>query len=140
MGFKTDLAFGQVWERKLLEYIEHDSVEYAPPRCKGWDLELTYQGEKVKFEVKSDRRAYLTGNVAIEITCNNQPSGINVTEANFYAYFIVPPADSPTLYVIPTDSLKELVIDKKNRRVRGGDGWRSEMVLIPMSDLAEFIF
>jgi hypothetical protein len=140
MGFGTDLAFGQVWEKKLLDYIEHDTVEFAPPRCKGWDLELTHDGVKVKYEVKSDRRAYLTGNVAIEISCSNKPSGINTTEANFYAYFIVPPADTPNLYLIPTDCLKELIIDKKYRRVKGGDGWRSEMVLVPINDLAEFIF
>jgi hypothetical protein len=140
MGFGTDLAFGKQYEKLLLDYIEHDSVEFSPACCKGWDLELTYEGMKVKYEVKSDRMACRTGNVAIEIACNSKPSGISSTEANFYAYFIVYPTMSPTLYLIPTDALKELIIDNKYRRVKGGDGWRSEMVLVPIADLYEFIF
>ena len=140
MGFKCDLAFGKEWENKLLDYIEHDTVEFSPPCCKGWDLELTYEGVKVKYEVKSDRMACRTGNVAIEIACNGKPSGVSTTEANFYAYFIIFPTMSPTLYLIPTDALKELIIDNKYRRVKGGDGWRSEMILVPIEELYEFLF
>ena len=140
MGFGTDLAFGKEYEKLLLDYIEHDTVEFSPPCCKGWDLELTHEGMKVKYEVKSDRMACRTGNVAIEVGCNNKPSGITSTEADFYAYFIVYPTMSPTLYLIPTDILKGLVLENKYRSVRGGDGWRSEMVLVPIADLYEFIF
>lgn len=140
MGFGTDLAFGKEYEKKLLDYIEHDTAEFSPVGCKGWDVELTYQGVPVKYEVKCDRMACRTGNVAIEIACSGKPSGISSTEANFYAYFIVFPTMSPTLYLIPTDALKELIVDKKYRRVKGGDGFRSEMVLIPLIDLYEFIF
>jgi hypothetical protein len=140
MGFGSDLAFGKQYEKLLLDYIEHDTVEFAPKCCKGWDVALTYEGYTVKYEVKSDRMACTTGNVAIEIACNGKPSGVSSTEANFYAYFIVYPTMSPTLYLIPTDALKELIIDKKYRRVKGGDGWRSEMVLVPIADFYEFIF
>lgn len=140
MVFTADLAFGKEYEKLLLDYIEHDSCVFSPKGCKGWDVELTYQGYSVKYEVKSDRMACRTGNVAIEVACNGNPSGVSSTEANYYAYFIVFPAMPPTLYLIPTDALKELIIDKTYRRVRGGDGWRSEMVLVPIADLCEFIF
>lgn len=140
MGFGTDLAFGKHYETLLLDYIEHDTVEFAPKCCKGWDLELTYQGTKVKYEVKSDRMAHKTGNVAIEISCSGKPSGITSTEADIYAYFIVSPTIPPTLYLIPIEDLKKLIISPDFRRVRGGDGWRSEMVLVPLEHLHPFIF
>ena len=138
--FEPDLAFGKQYEKLLLDYIEYDTVEFSPACCKGWDVELTCDGYSVKYEVKSDRMACRTGNVAIEISCSGRPSGISSTEANYYAYFIVYPTMSPTLYLIPTDALKELIIDNKYRRVMGGDGGRSEMVLVPIADFYDFIF
>ena len=140
MVFCADLALGKAYESLLLEYIEHDSVIFSPPRCKGWDLIMTYGDNSVKWEVKADRLAFKTGNVAIEIACNGVPSGITSTEADFYAYFIVQPFNDPTLYIIPTDKLKDLTANPEYRRVKGGDGWRSAMVLIPLIDIYEFIF
>lgn len=139
MGFHEDLALGNRHEAALLQYIEHDSFVFAPAHCKGWDLTTTYEGHTVKWEVKSDRRACFTGNVAVEIECEQQPSGLSTTDSDMYAYFIIRPASDPTLYLIPTADLRRLV--RKNYPiVRGGDRCASKMVLIPITDLYEFIF
>jgi hypothetical protein len=140
MGFGTDLALGKEWEHRLLDYIQYDTVCFAPPRCKEWDLETTHEGTTVKWEVKCDRMAYRTGNIAIEFCCNHIPSGITSTHADYYAYFVLHPSDDPTLYLIPTENLKRMIEHPNYRRIRGGDGFRSEMILIPLEDLYPFIF
>jgi hypothetical protein len=140
MGFGSDFALGKEWENKLLDYIQYDTVSFAPPRCKGWDVETTCENHTVKWEVKSDRMACRTGNVAIEFRYKGNPSGITSTEADYYAYFILRPAEDPTLYLIPTENLKTMIESPTYRRIRGGDGFKSEMILIPLDDLYPFIF
>ena len=139
MTFFADLTLGNEWESKLLNYVEHDTFTFAPPLCKGWDVATTYQDHTVKWEVKSDRMACRTGNVAIETRCNGIPSGITSTEADYYAYFVLQPASDPTLYMIPTEHLRTMVT-KNYRMVRGGDRYASEMVLVPIEHLCPFIF
>lgn len=139
MSFFADLEFGNEWESKLLHYVEHDSARFSPPLCKGWDVATTYQDHTVRWEVKSDRMACRTGNVAIETRCNGLPSGISSTEADYYAYFVLQPASEASLYMIPTEHLRTMVT-KNYRMVRGGDRCASEMVLVPITDLYEFLF
>lgn len=137
--FFQDLALGNEWESKLLDYVEHDTFAFAPPLCKGWDVETTYQDHTVKWEVKSDRMACRTGNVAIETQCNGIPSGLSTTDADYYAYFVLQPASDATLYMIPTEHLRTMVT-KDYRKARGGDRCASEMVLIPIEHLHPFLF
>jgi len=139
MTFFADLALGNKWESKLLDYVEHDTYSFSPPLYKGWDVATTYQDHTVKWEVKSDRMACRTGNVAIETQCNGVPSGITSTEADYYAYFVLQPASEATLYMIPTDHLRTMVT-KDYRIVRGGDRYASEMVLVPIEHICPFIF
>jgi hypothetical protein len=142
MGFINDLTFGNQWERNLLNYVEHDSVQYSPKGCKGWDVELMHEGCAVRYEVKADRLAHRTGNLAIEFACHRKPSGITTSEADYYAYFIIRDGEEPVLYLIPTADLRLLMEDPKEdwRTVRGGDGWRAEMLLIPLVELEQYIF
>ena len=37
----------------------------------------------LRIEVKTDRQAHMTGNVAIETRCRGKPSGISITTADF---------------------------------------------------------
>lgn len=138
----NDLVFGNQWEKNLLNYVEYDKVEYSPKYCKGWDVELTHEGVAVKYEVKADRLAHRTGNLAIEFACNKKPSGITTSESDYYAYFIIREQLEPLLYLIPTSDLKEMMSDPKDgwKVIRGGGGWRSEMILIPMTELEQYIF
>ena len=139
MTFFADLALGNKWESKLLDYVEHDTYSFSPPLYKGWDVATTYQDHTVKWEVKSDRMACRTGHVAIETQCNGVPSGITSTEADYYAYFVLQPTSEATLYMIPTDHLRTMVT-KDYRIVRGGDRYASEMVLVPIEHICPFIF
>jgi len=150
--FISDLKFGQKYEQKLLELLPYDSfthkVGYSKKKDitldgfnKNYDLTITKDDITTKYEVKSDRRAINTNNIAIEFECRSKPSGIMTTEADIYAYFIIKPADDFDLYLISVEDLKQMIKDKKYKRlVNGGDGWLSRMYLISLSDLQQYLF
>ena len=103
---------------------------------KEYDLIITKDNNETRIEVKSDRHASKTGNLAIEYECNNKPSGITSTEADYYIYFIVHP-DRDETYKIPIDDLKNLV--KDCRKVSGGDGNRSKMYLLHRTKIQNYL-
>jgi hypothetical protein len=71
-----------------------------------------------------------TGNVAIEMEYNGQPSGIVTTQAAWWG--IVVGFDA---YLVKADELRRLVARGIYRKVPAGDGLRSLVVLVPLDDL-----
>jgi len=133
--FHADLALGKKYEKKTLKFFEYDNYEQAKGCESKYDLILYRRFyETIKIEVKCDRRACITGNLAIEYECNNKPSGLNVSESDFYVYHII---DTDIIYKIATDTLRWLV--KGCKIVSGGDGYRSKMYLLPMTRMTEYI-
>jgi len=139
--FINDLKLGQKYEKKLLEMLSYDSFNHQCGYCKEYDFTITKDGITTKYEVKSDRRAINTNNIAIEYMCNDKPSGITTTEAEIYAYFIIKSSELFDLYLIPTKDLRQMINNKKyNRQVNGGDGWKSKMYLISLNDLQQYLY
>ncbi len=134
MPFASDLLFGKQYELILLDYLpknEYDEVEMAPHgRFVEWDVKIKRGQLEAKYEVKSDKLAAKTGNLCIEYECAGQPSGISVTKADYYAYFVVS-GSSHDLYLIPVDRLKAYIAETNPRKMNGGDGYRSRFYLIP---------
>ena len=114
---------------------------------KKFDLDLAY-GEvaenlteslitgRLKVEVKRDRMAEKTGNVAIEYECRGAPSGIKATSAEWWAI------DLPhleTVIMIKTARLVSVIREKlKSKEATmkdGGDDNASKMVIIKIKDL-----
>ena len=62
----------------------------------------------LKYEVKADVASLKTGNIFIEIQGYNKPSGILVSEANYYII-----TDTINYYMIDIDKLKLLCIGAK---------------------------
>ena len=142
--FLNQLKNGNVYEIRSLMYLEHDTYEQKKGKFKPYDLIITKDGKTCKIEVKSDRQAGKTGNMAIEYECNDKPSGITSTEADYYIYFIIYADDIQNdglpreeCYKIP---IKELIeISKKCCKVRGGDGNRSRMYLVHKSLVQKYL-
>ena len=142
--FQKQLANGNIYEMRSLMYMEHDTYEQKQGKFKPYDLIITHKSKTYKIEVKSDRQAGRTGNMAIEYECNNKPSGITSTEADFYIYFIIYMDDiqedglpREECYKIP---IKKLIkIAEKCRNVRGGDGNRSCMYLVNKSLVQKYL-
>jgi hypothetical protein len=111
-NFDLDLEYGEAGESKLLSILN---------------------GAK-KVEVKTDRLAHLTGNIAIEFRYKGRLSGISTTEADYWAFVLL---EGAVIIMIETDRLKKIA--RKNYRLgnvaSGGDGNNSEMVLLKINEL-----
>jgi hypothetical protein len=107
--FKYDLLVGQVSEDRLAEILKY---------C--------------KVEVKSDKIAQRTGNVFVEYSDRNKPSGISISESDYYCFEI-----NGTYHLIETSILKEKCRKYFNTRndVKGGDNNLAKGILLPIIEL-----
>ncbi len=112
------------------------------------DLDFGVQYEKSlaktlamgKIEVKTERDKWkATGNIAVELACRGKLSGLNVTEAEWWAHILTYKGEIITTLLIPVSKLKvlvkEIVMEGKGKMVMGGDDNQSEIALIPLKEL-----
>lgn len=131
MGFASDLQLGKKYEKLALQYLDYDNVEFAPDK-KFYDYDIITHKNNIptKYEVKSDRLTYKTGNACIEYMCNGLDSGITMTQADYYMYFVIK-QDGYDCYKIPVNVIKQEIIGC--RTMNGGDGWKSKFYLVPIT-------
>lgn len=107
--FKYDLIVGQVAEDRLAEILKY---------C--------------KVEVKSDKVALKTGNVFVEYLDRGKPSGISISESDYYCFEI-----NDTYHLIETNTLKERCRKYIGtvKDVKGGDSNLARGILLPINEL-----
>jgi len=100
----------------------------------GESLVLRAVGHGSKVEVKHDLIAVETGRVAVEVAYAGRPSGISVTQADWWIVVL-----SPDLFIaLSTERLRQLVKEYRRRSGHvkfGGFSGRSQLVLLPLSEL-----
>lgn len=129
MSFKSDLAFGHKYEDIFIEKVLKNPPNLERPAGKfsGYDFAL---GDE-RYEVKADRQTHKTGNFCIESHCGGKPSGISITQATRYVYFVVYPDGWYDIYNIPKDDILKMIIAQKHERTMwGGDNKKSHFYLI----------
>ena len=119
-----------------------------------FDLDLQYgqQGERwltwlgtdqAKVEVKTERDAWATtGNAVFEYECRGKPSGIAVTQADYWCH-ILRLGDVPqATYLWRTEDLKTFLRKcvttqgyAGSRLTTGGDDLASKVILVPIPNL-----
>ena len=119
--------------------------------CKGFDIDLEFgkMGEKFveevfegnnKVEVKTERDIWVTtGNIAIEMSCSGQPSGISTTESSVWIHLLAHNDVIKGGFLFKVDELKAKIKKLHNegnlKVVMGGDNNASQMALIPIKEL-----
>ena len=83
-----------------------------------------------RVEVKRDLLAAKTGNVAIEVKHNGQPSGIVTSNASYWAILL-----EGDLVIIRTESLRAAVSRGRFSERHAGDNRASTVCLIPIEKL-----
>jgi hypothetical protein len=124
-AFKSDLEFGQASEQLLKHRLQLEGIDSTSINDATGDLEY-----RVMVEVKTDRMWQSTGNIAIEIMRDGQPTGLSTTHADIIVYVL---DGVSAFWYVRTSELKSFLKSIKINRVRGGDGNRTEMVLITLS-------
>ena len=108
------------------------------------DLEAGEQGEKLfldviksgKVEVKSEQGKWVdTNNICIEFESYGKPSGIAVTEADYWVQNLMVDGKHYATIIMPKEVLKEAVDKGGFRSVRGGDHMASNMWLLNIPKL-----
>ena len=137
MSFKSDLAFGHKFENIFIDKVLNNPAGLERPSgpFPFYDFEIGNE----RYEIKADRMAYKTGNFCIEFGCNGKPSGISVSQATHYGYFVVRPDGSYDVYKIPTGDILDMIINKRySREMKGGDGFKSNFFLFDKNIFASY--
>ena len=139
MGFtqgnwNRDLAFGKAWEKKAMELLDgQEQCEEAPSgKFSEWD----FKHNNRTYEVKSDKRGWKTGNFCFEYEHTGIPSGIRLSKADEWIYFIVKP-DGYDAYRIPLAHIRAKC-DTPGTRQFYCDGGNSKFYLLPINLFNEY--
>ena len=121
-GFDIDLKFGKHFETLI------DDIFSGKYTC----------------EVKTERDKWIGyGNMVIETGSNGKPSGLTRTEADVWFHNYAMRGELICGIMFPVDVLREIVLkmeeDGVSRKTKGGDGWRSELSLLPLDRLFEYV-
>jgi len=125
-GHKAELVVKDILLDKygFKELHINESTDYSV--LKEYDLEgINKKGQRVLIEVKNDLKSSQTGNIAIEYSCNDKPSGVNATKADFWVS-----VGSSEIFILKIKVLKDLIKKESLRRdVSGGDNKIAKMYL-----------
>jgi hypothetical protein len=138
MTFYADLKLGHKYEDELLKYVEHDEYEKVEGYFKAWDIKFSLCGNKTTYEVKCDRLAHKTGNLAVEYRCRDKPSGISTTTADYWAFFVIR-GTTHDCYIIKTSVLKERISNGEFMERTGGDNHTSNLYIMPIRSFKEYL-
>jgi hypothetical protein len=115
--FDLDLAYGQVFEKKVADILGNSKIEVKT--------------EKDKWKQ--------TGNVVIEFESRGRPSGLATTEADYWIHNCAVGNDIVFSILLKVIKLREYITKYKPRVVRGGDDMTSKLYLIKLTDLVTLI-
>jgi hypothetical protein len=92
-----------------------------------------------KIELKTETWQWeQTGNICVEYRWNGQPSGIASTQADYWVHELRRDGETLCYMMFPIKRMKQLAkhfyqID--SRRTKSGDGGKSDVILIPLSEV-----
>lgn len=119
-NFDIDLDFGQGFENKVRELLENDG----------------------SIEVKTERGIWKdSGNICVEVRYRGKPSGISTTNAKWWIHILSDGNKIETAFLFPVKKLRQKIKGWIRRGVAkivmGGDDNESQVVLIPIRELAQ---
>lgn len=134
----VDLADWKTAEDGFIELLQKRNkwcvVSKTTWKNSDYDIELIKADwTRVTFEIKYDRLATKTGNVAFEIECNGKPSGIMTTKADYIVYLI-----DKTYYYTDAKTLYDNIIEYET--IKWWDWWRSTLILITLKEFAKLFY
>jgi hypothetical protein len=131
-NFKKDIILGEEGEEFIKEFlIKKGFVFISDNKNNNFDLIMSYKDREFKYEIKTDvllSKENDTGNLVVEFESRNKPSGISITKADYFVYFIPKLGE---IWNIRVDKLKKLINKNNFKKVVGGDvGSNTKMYLI----------
>ena len=110
LNFKKDLELSKQGEEDVKNFLINRGCVFVDfNHDNKYDLLMKKKGKDITYEVKTDYIVYKmfdTGNLFVEFECRNKPSGIAVTEAEWYVNYYY---HLKEFWFIKTKDLKELI-------------------------------
>ena len=135
--FKDDLALGKKYENIAISMLGAGAVEKAPEDKAFADYDFIHNG--VMYEVKSDRVSYRTGNLVIEYEHTGIPSGISISKADMWLYFVINNVEAYTCYKIPKGEINRAILTGKFKKSSCDNG-NSKFYLLPVNLFKDYKF
>lgn len=139
-SFLDCLKEGRSAERYVADLLRECGVETEECDTVEMDIRCRVGSARFSVEVKYDKLASVTGNLAVEYwnSRSQKPSGINATEAEFWV-FVLP--DPLTAMIARTDDLRAFIAKHKpDRRVYGAGDGNARLYLYAMERLSRVFF
>jgi len=134
--FYSSLKDAKKYEIETLKYLDFDKFEFNDDNR--FDIKIIKNKIIKLIEVKKEILASKTGNIAIEYFCRGKPSGIDVTQAEDYYYYVVY-KDRYRLFKLPVIDIKNIIKNKLYvRECIGGDDMASKMFLISIKSIEKY--
>ena len=132
MNFEDDLVVGESGEEYIKNFLINKGYSFiSDNKDYRYDLLMSFNAINITYEVKTDvfvSSKKDTGNLVVEFESRGKPSGISVTEGDYYVYYM-PKLNE--IWNIKMSELKALIEDNEFRKVSGGDeGSNTKMYLI----------
>lgn len=133
-NFNEDIILGEEGEQIVVRDLESiGGTLVSDNKDNKYDLIISKDGEEKTYEVKTDvfcKPHQDTGNMFIEFECRGKPSGIEVSEAEWFVMYF---KHFDELWYIKNDSLKEIIKDNDFNvtEFSGDEGSNTKGYLIP---------
>jgi len=139
-NFKKDILIGEEGEEFIKQFLINKGFNFiSDNKNNEYDLVMSYDNRQFKYEIKTDillSKEKDTGNLVVEFESRGKPSGISVTKADYYVYFMPKLSE---IWNIRMDKLKDLIQNNNFRKVTGGDaGSFTKMYLINRQKFKEY--
>lgn len=104
---------------------------------------LKLLADERKLEVKRDRMWAKTGNIFFEYECRGKPSGLFITEADYFAYILYRDGVNIAVYIWKTDVVRAVIGNwietKKYKLISGGDALAVKGLVVPVEALGSIV-
>jgi hypothetical protein len=116
-SFKKDLDQSRIYELELIKHLDDvDRFEQVSEKILFSDYDIKIfknDGSTETYEIKCDRIAYKTGNIAIEYQQFREnkmkKTGISTSKALYWAIFCIDDFNSYDLYIIKRNTLIKMI-------------------------------
>ena len=117
-------SFGKIWERMAQEQLikKSDNTLKLLSECNDYRYDFILSND-MKYEVKASPKAIETGQFYIEFLQFNKPSGISITESDYY--ILILPKIKPLYIQILTLELQFLIKTEQFDDVIYGSLWNN---------------
>ena len=120
LDFKKDVSKGEIGEGIVKDYLVGLGFEFLNyNKDNKYDLKTSFNNKEITYEVKTDIYPKDTGNIVIEFESRGKPSGVSVTEADYFVTYFYHFGE---IWNISTEKLKLMIWYLKPRIIeQAGD-------------------